>query len=1319
MATDVGIRVGVDGAAEFKNALKGIDAQLKNLDSEMKSTVSGLDSLEDAQAAVGKRTEILGKQISVTEQKISTISAEYDRSAKKLAELGKALDDVKNAENSTEKEITAAANAYNRQQQEVNRLGTQLNNATSSLNKLQREMRDVENGTDKVTRSFQKVENEAEDMGGSLRDAFVGGAVAGGIQSLASSLSGLIDETMEYRKIMASLNTSSAKAGYTAEQTAASYQQLYGVLGDEQTAATALANLQALGLSQADLTKLTDAAIGAWATYGDSIPIDGLAESINETIRAGAVTGTFADVLNWAGTSEDKFNEKLAKCKTESERVNLVMQELAKQGLADTAQAWRENNQDIVKTNQASAKMTETWAQLAKKASPVFAEIKTSIADAALGVMEFAEQNKGLVATAGAVVGAAAGFSAVTAAVKKTTETLEVFGFKLSASPIFLLAGVITGAAVAIGVLDKAAENADPEMAALRDRTEELTSSADALTSSWQTMTDASKQQAENRIAEIDQAQQLANELKGLVDANGKVAASDQERAAGIYEIVNDLMPGLVKKTGEGKKANYEFAKSIDAVIEKEKALALVEAYKDDYAEAVKTKAEAQKNLSDALAHQYDLELEMAKLEAAEDYGRKYEDLQKEWAATKETIKNQSDLIASTEGVAQSYEAMTSAIASGDYDKALTAAQSFGVDLADISQMSAQQIQAAYGDINNAIKTVENYLNSGSLTEAQRAQFTGILNELTVKKAQYEEQMAQTAIGGAKNFADGLSSEKSAIEGATKLVADASVAAMDIAQAALEKGHAGGQEYAAGIPLAVSIAETNARIPAQAAIDAAESKKAGMETTGKNLGAGLAAGLINSTKLVVDAANQVAQAAMNKMRAAENFDENSPSKWAEETGEFVDKGLAIGFVKNKGIVLSAVSDLSESAKAEMEGNFKTIKFVAIDAAEKMNDALLKKEAELNDAIAKMEADAAKKQSEKELSEYKKNLKEKYAELGKAEKKEKKKIQEEISKLENDWNEKQRKAQEDAQKEQLKAQLSTLQQYKKEYESALKEIESSQESMSKKLKDYTELITKTKDGTEKLATSADLQKDIDMIERYGEALENLKNRGTPDDLLSEFVNMDVEDAIKFANQLGEMTDDKYEEYIALWKQKQEAANEVARKFYQDEMDALTEEFVDKIPEELSDVKDEMRTIGVQGVQGMIDGLYSQTGALAAAAREVVSQAIAAMQMEADIHSPSKKTKNLVGIPMGEGVVVGFDTVMKTASKDVAAAISYPFDRVTKNDLYNAAASTVNGMAAAGSAAPAMQTIVIPVNLNGKQVAEVIYDPLKQVGKQRGY
>ena len=64
---------------------------------------------------------------------------------------------------------------------------------------------------------------------------------------------------------------------------------------------------------QEQLNELVNGPIGGWAKYGDSIPIDGLAEAINETVKAGKVTGTFADILNWAGTSEDGFNEKQCK----------------------------------------------------------------------------------------------------------------------------------------------------------------------------------------------------------------------------------------------------------------------------------------------------------------------------------------------------------------------------------------------------------------------------------------------------------------------------------------------------------------------------------------------------------------------------------------------------------------------------------------------------------------------------------------------------------------------------------------------------------------------------------------------------------------------------------------------------------------------------------------------------------------------------------------------------------------------------------------------------------------------------------------------
>ena len=50
------------------------------------------------------------------------------------------------------------------------------------------------------------------------------------------------------------------------------------------------------------------------------------------------------------------------------------------------------------------------------------------------------------------------------------------------------------------------------------------------------------------------------------------------------------------------------------------------------------------------------------------------------------------------------------------------------------------------------------------------------------------------------------------------------------------------------------------------------------------------------------------------------------------------------------------------------------------------------------------------------------------------------------------------------------------------------------------------------------------------------------------------------------------------------------------------------------------------------------------------------------------------------------------------------------------MLNAAAATVNGMSAVGTASA--QTIIIPINLNGKQIAEVVFDPLKGIAKQRG-
>lgn len=388
MATDVGIRIGVDGEQEFKSSLSAINAQLKNLNTEMQSVVSSFEGMEDSEEAVTQKSELLQRTLDVQKQKMDLLSSQYERSKTRLAELSRELDFAVEKFGANSVEAGRAQRAYNRQAAEVNRLGSQMNATEADIRRMQRQLDDTANSVEDLSNEIEEAEGNTSSFGDTLKAAFLGGTIAGAVQSLAGSISSLVDETLEYRKIMGTLETSSEKAGYTADETAESFKQLYGIIGDEQQSATALANLQALGLSQEDLVKMTDAAIGAWATYGDSIPIDGLAESINETIQAGTVTGTFADVLNWAGTSEDDFNAALEACPDKASRVNLVMQELAQQGLTETADAWRQNNEDIVAMQEAEADLKDVTADFGALLTPLIAESKQGLADVLRGVLD-------------------------------------------------------------------------------------------------------------------------------------------------------------------------------------------------------------------------------------------------------------------------------------------------------------------------------------------------------------------------------------------------------------------------------------------------------------------------------------------------------------------------------------------------------------------------------------------------------------------------------------------------------------------------------------------------------------------------------------------------------------------------------------------------------------------------------------------------------------------------------------------------------------------------------------------------------------------
>ena len=408
-------RIALDGETEFKKSMTAVNGELRNLKSEMRYTEEAFKGQANSTEALTAKSGLLKKEITQQEEKV-----------KALAQA-----------------VVDSAAAYGEADARTDKYRTSLNNAKADLVKMQRELKDTEKYLDEAADStdgcatsidgFGKSTEEAKgglgdfmDSLGKFKGAIAGAAVVQVTKEVAQAVLELEESTREYRQIMGTLEVSSQQAGYTAEETAEAYNHLYSVLGDAQSTATTLANLQAVGLDQKELMTLIDQTVGAWGRYGDSIPIDGLAEAINETIRAGQITGVLADVINWgtkenenfgvtlkenveftklsnkeldkltdqqreqyeatkeqyeaieeynegvvdATTAEDKFNIALADCETQAERTQLVIDTLTKMGLAEAGEAWRDVNEDIVTANDSQNRMEQAMGRLGEAIAP-------------------------------------------------------------------------------------------------------------------------------------------------------------------------------------------------------------------------------------------------------------------------------------------------------------------------------------------------------------------------------------------------------------------------------------------------------------------------------------------------------------------------------------------------------------------------------------------------------------------------------------------------------------------------------------------------------------------------------------------------------------------------------------------------------------------------------------------------------------------------------------------------------------------------------------------------------------------------------------
>ncbi len=224
---------------------------------------------------------------------------------------------------------------------------------------------------------------------------------------------------------------------------------------------------------------------------------------------------------------------------------------------------------------------------------------------------------------------------------------------------------------------------------------------------------------------------------------------------------------------------------------------------------------------------------------------------------------------------------------------------------------------------------------------------------------------------------------------------------------------------------------------------------------------------------------------------------------------------------------------------------------------------------------------------------------------------------------------------------------------KAFESAYDEIISKQEEMQKKLSDTGDLFS-VDDDTGKVSL-LDFEENIQAIEAYDEALSALEQRGIPEGLMDEILDMDMDDATIFAEELLSASDNKYEAFVEGWTAQQEKSKEIAEKFYAEELALIEEDFIDEIEETLSDMPGMMEDIGNDSIEGWVEGMEDKSGDLYAAVKTIADKMIATLKASLSIHSPSKRMEEEIGVQAGAGVEVGFVKRMKTAYRTMQASV----------------------------------------------------------------
>ena len=342
---------------------------IRESESEFKAAAAGMDDWRDSEEGLTAKIKSLNSITNVQKEKVAALKSEYDRL------IADGLDPTSKA---------------------AVELRTKINNETAALNKSEAELKQQKKALEDLGKESKETADNIDETSDSLEGLKkAGGLAASALAAIGTAcvaavgaFFGLAESTREARKNMAQLETSFESAGLSAEDAEETFTELYGILGDEGTATEAAQQLAKISKDEKDLAANTRILTGVMAEYGNSIPTEGLAEGMAATAAMGEVQGVLADALEWQGVNLEEYNAQLATMATEEERAAYIQSTLTDL-YGESADAYRENNKEVIAAQKAQAGLNDAMNELGAIAEPIMTTLKQLATDLLVSIKPF------------------------------------------------------------------------------------------------------------------------------------------------------------------------------------------------------------------------------------------------------------------------------------------------------------------------------------------------------------------------------------------------------------------------------------------------------------------------------------------------------------------------------------------------------------------------------------------------------------------------------------------------------------------------------------------------------------------------------------------------------------------------------------------------------------------------------------------------------------------------------------------------------------------------------------------------------------------